>query len=406
MTVVQPQTCVLHTCTEEAAAWVTAIRSALAAARQAAADGVSTNDSSNNTIDNECAVLNLYKHKLASDRPISSNSTSNKSTITSSSTQQQQKGFEIELIPQSARWGEPIDVGTVKDGESLICELLTGGTVNITRADLEACAIQIAVVYAKSSTTNSTVTSAVLPTHVQLTSAYSTPLQHRRMANETATTGSSASGVAVKSSNGSNAVSSGSAYMVPVSVAVCAAACAVALVTEQMTVPTAVNSVVSATTAAVALAAVCAVALIKALKHSCAIKKQASIAAKAAAAVKTAANSPKRTVNGTVSSNGNSNGRPALGGRRISNSLSQFSEWVITLQIQTCDSTTTTTLSGKRTFALFSQSFEYVQCVRFVWNSVVCSSPYGCNDSVYVCSILTLCYALHVRLCCVMHCLM
>jgi hypothetical protein len=339
-------------CTEEAAAWVTAIKSALAAARQAAADGINSNNMNSNTTDNNSAVGKLYKHKLVSDRPVSSSSSTSKKGTTAAATQQQQqqKGFEIELLPQSARWGEPIDVGTVKDGESLVCELLSGGSVKITREDLEASATQIAVVYSSKSSSISTTTTAVavLPTHVQLTSAYSTPLQHRRVANGTATasTGSSATIAGSKSTNSCTTTSSsGSAYMA-VSIAVCAAACAVALVTEQMTVPAAVSSVVSAATAAVVLAAICAASLIKALKHSCAVKKQAAVAAKAiaaaaaaaAVAMKTAANSPKRTVNGTVSANG----RPGLGGHRISNSLSQYSEWVITLQL--CN--TTTTLSG------------------------------------------------------------
>jgi hypothetical protein len=347
----------LYGCTEEAAAWVTAIKTALAAARQAAVDGVNSTNTNSNTADNNCAVGKLYKHKLVSDRPVSSSSSTTKrsTTAASSSTQQQQKqkDFEIKLIPQSARWGEPIDVGTVKDGESLVCELSSGGTVEITRGDLEASATQIAVVYPKA-------VAAALPTHVQLTSAYSTPLQHRRVTSDTATasTGSSATIAATKATNNSSSTTTananGSAY-IAVSVAVGAAACAVALVTEQMTVPAVLSSVVSAATAAVLLAAVCAVSLIKALKHSCAVKKQASIVAKAkaaaaaAAAVKTAANSPKRTANGTVSS---VNGRPGLGGRRISNSLSQYSEWVITLQ--TCNNSATAALSGKQQQVAFT----------------------------------------------------
>jgi hypothetical protein len=336
---------------------VTAIKTALAAARQAAADGINSNNTNSNTTDNNSAVGKLYKHKLVSDRPVSSSSsTAKRSTIAaSSSPQQQQKDFEIELIPQSARWGEPIDVGTVKDGESLVCELLSGGTVKITREDLEASATQIAVVYPKA-------VAAALPTHVQLTSAYSTPLQHRRVTNDTATasTGSSATSAATKpsSSGTTTANANGSAYMA-VFIAVCAAACAVAVVTEQMTVPAVVSSVVSAATAAVLLAAVCAVSLIKALKHSCAVKKQASIVAKAkaaaaaAAAVKTAANSPKRTANGTVNGSVSANGRPGLGGRRISNSLSQYSEWVITLQT-TCNNSATAALAGKQQQVAFT----------------------------------------------------
>ncbi|KAG5181758.1 hypothetical protein JKP88DRAFT_320878 [Tribonema minus] len=252
----------------------------------------------------------------------------------------------------TALWGEPIDVGVVREGETLRCRLRDGGVVVITRAHLERSAVRVPVSYPAPRP----------PGQVQVTAAYTTPAQHRRPASPQSSAGSSSSGGGGSSLFFPSPGGSATAVSVPAAArnnlnlkyllvadgaarVAAAALCAGALLaSEPAWLPAlllratimgphprgyAPPALSAPAAAALAVAAAATAVVLAALQLY--LRSATAAAAAAAAAAAGGAKPVAAAAAAAVSSSGGGGGS-AQHVRRASHAPSPLSEWVITLQ--------------------------------------------------------------------------